>query len=661
MDNGFKEIFNELKAAKAISNAWEYVLIMLAQEYHVSDDIMKLFCVFFSLIDDGNICISLDENELKRKWHEKLAGLDAATISTDYDTVISRGILAISQYPADNPLVFRYDAPGIERKNNMFVIYRGWLFTEKFFNAKQIVEESVNLLFSENANTSPEHGDEDAAVASIKSKYDYTDNNSGRKFELAPEQARAIVRAKNGRNLIVTGGPGTGKTTVICYLLLEMLAKNGGCSIYMAAPSGKAAKRMRESIAGVLNGLKDEIKSTHREEIDILSDVEPITIHRLLGLSGFNTHETKKFPSDSVFVIDEASMIDVVLFAKLLNTITQSHETQCPRIFILGDKDQLPSVQPGAVFCDLTQKYRGRDCLIELTKSQRFREKSEIFNLKEHIRHGEPVAVDWCDFDCSTWQEELKTNQKNLKRGIKEYPVKYLTISDEDAIDCAPREWYAAFYDAPEYQRVYSDLDLQSGDILRVLDGIWSHLETAKILCAENHGARGTDNINKTICQYVKSTHQLESDTDFFVGQQIIITKNQNLYDLSNGDIGVVVSIKGTKYIMIKRVKENSDASDGAVQNLILQMGNYIFYPLYLLPTDAIDSAYAITIHKSQGSEYNNILVILPESENSPLLNRQILYTAITRTKNATYIISSQDNMNRAIEKPAMRDTQLFL
>ena len=112
---------------------------------------------------------------------------------------------------------------------------------------------------------------------------------------------------------------------------------------------------------------------------------------------------------------------------------------------------------------------------------------------------------------------------------------------------------------------------------------------------------------------------------------------------------------------MIKRVKENSDASDGAVQNLILQMGNYIFYPLYLLPTDAIDSAYAITIHKSQGSEYNNILVILPESENSPLLNRQILYTAITRTKNATYIISSQDNMNRAIEKPAMRDTQLFL
>ena len=151
-------------------------------------------------------------------------------------------------------------------------------------------------------------------------------------------------------------------------------------------------------------------------------------------------------------------------------------------------------------------------------------------------------------------------------------------------------------------------------------------------------------------------------DSDFFVGEQVIITKNQQLYDLSNGDIGIIVSIDGKKYMMIKRYNEASTTPGASTQHkLILGIGDYIFYRLHLLPTDAIDSAYAITIHKSQGSEYKNVFVFLPGSEKSPLLNRKILYTAITRTKRAVYIVSDKKNMIQAITTPAERDTQLFL
>ena len=113
---------------------------------------------------------------------------------------------------------------------------------------------------------------------------------------------------------------------------------------------------------------------------------------------------------------------------------------------------------------------------------------------------------------------------------------------------------------------------------------------------------------------------------------------------------------------MIKREDVFSAASDNAQNNEIIKhIGQYVFYPLYLLPSDSVESAYAITIHKSQGSEYDNILIFLPELNNSPLLNRQILYTAITRTKNTTYIVSNESNMKKSIQNCISRYTQVFV
>ena len=655
MDKNYMKIFDELKEMDVIDDVWQYVLNLLEEKYGVSDDFLGLMCIFFSLIDDGNICISLDAQQLEHKWNSKLSGIDNMNSKTDFSNVIKKGIAAVSQYSADSPLIFKYGTADTKTENNMFVLYQGWLFTKKFFDAKQTIEEMTTMFFPPIKSTPTQNDTEEQTVTEIEAKYNQTE----RGFILAHAQALAIARAKNGQNLVITGGPGTGKTTVICYLLLELLSQNKNRPVYMAALSGKAAKRMQESIASALENLNPDIKKTHQQECDILSSVTPVTIHRLLGMSGQNTDNAKKLSSNSIFVIDEASMIDVVLFANLLKTIKPDDGNDMPRIFILGDQDQLPSVQPGAVFCDLTQKQKKDGNIIELTESKRFRAGSEIYELKEHIRNGEQISVQWSNGIPSDWATELQNNRTKQR----EYPIRYISPADKNEIQPAIQDWYDCFYDDDEYKKVYTELNWDAPDINKVLDTIWSRTEEAKILCAEKHGPYGTDKINKIICDYIKSKNNTDSvnDDDFFVGQQVIITKNQHYYGLSNGDIGIIVSINNKKYVMIKRTQNYSDESDTNGPDLILIKGCYVFYRLHLLASDAIDSAYAITIHKSQGSEYENILVFLPESQTSPLLNRQILYTAITRTKNATYIISNEDNMNVAINNQNKRDSQLFL
>jgi exodeoxyribonuclease V alpha subunit len=658
MNDSYLQFFESLKSIKAISDIWKWVLIMLKSEYGMSDDLLKFFGLFFALIDDGNICISLDDATLKNKWVQKLAGVHQEYDAELYDKIIENGISAVKDYFATDG---NYKTDEIYR-NDMFVVYKNWLFTERFFSAKQDVEDGINTLFPAVPKVKIASADREY----IKNKYQ-TMNTENR----APsdEQADAIIYAnlpierdgastKQGgvtpKNLIITGGPGTGKTTVICNLLWELLSKKENAdkkySVYMAAFSGKAAKRIKESIMDSLNKMKPELRQERAYKI--ISDVQPLTIHKLLGMSNVNAHEIKQFPSDSIFVIDEASMIDVELFAKLLNVIKQPANA---RVFLLGDKDQLPPVQPGAVFSELTQKRK--DCVIELTKNFRLAgaENTDVFKFKDWIQtegKSEKPKTEWLD----------KLNLPDIVDAEKSNIVKCIRLSEESAIQSAVINWYYKFYESDaEYNKVYSDISNQSTVSEQTLDAIWQRIGYAKILCAENHGIRGTKRINNTICEYIKAKHpDIDSSGNFFVGEQIIVTKNQNLYDLSNGDIGIIVLLNGKKYMMIRR-EDVANKSNQAGNGIIFRIGNYMFYPLYLLPTDAVDAAYAITIHKSQGSEYHNVLVFLPESENSPLLNRQILYTAVTRTKNTVYVVSSQKNIEKAVQTADSRDTQLFL
>jgi exodeoxyribonuclease V alpha subunit len=171
---------------------------------------------------------------------------------------------------------------------------------------------------------------------------------------------------------------------------------------------------------------------------------------------------------------------------------------------------------------------------------------------------------------------------------------------------------------------------------------------------------RGADHINRIAVRTVLGSEP-DDYQQFFPGELLMITENNNLLGLSNGDNGVVVRFRdddaGTLWFMIKKGHE----SGGEERDGIFSRNGYTYYPLTLIPSESVEVSYAMTIHKSQGSGYNDVLIILPEKEDNQLLSRQILYTAITRTKGSATIIASEKVLTRAIEKKDVRYTKIRL
>lgn len=164
-----------------------------------------------------------------------------------------------------------------------------------------------------------------------------------------------------------------------------------------------------------------------------------------------------------------------------------------------------------------------------------------------------------------------------------------------------------------------------------------------------------------SFARFLFPPHFGKKTSGYYPGELLMITKNNKPLDLYNGDCGVAVTFTGdeTLYVMFKKSAElNYD--EGRQENRIFRLGEYLFYPLRVINAEDITSAFAITIHKSQGSDYQNILVILPRTHGHPMLNRQIVYTAVTRTKGNTVILSNQANLECARDHVLTRDTGIF-
>ena len=687
MDSMTKEnisdFLNKLQEMHSISNIWEKVLNLLRSlQPDISDEALALFCIYFSRLNDGNICIPLDES-LFRKWNEKWEGLllvENRLEEKDEDRLYFEKILraALPQINAKKlPNLIEEISQNTRSANTEpdyskpFVIdctknNERWLFASKYHQAKINIEKRIKILLQ---NNSVQTGDED-----LKRITEYFKNNTVSHIELMPEQSEAILRGQ-AESLIITGGPGTGKTTVVCYLLWELLKKSSfiDYQLYLAAPSGKAAERIHESVAKALSGLSSEEKKNFPEIYDKLDRVKPYTIHRLLSynpsVNGFRYNSENQFDEKSIFIIDEASMIDISLFSSLLSAIPEK-----ARVFILGDKDQLPSVQAGAVLGELLDKKT--DSVIALTKSNRFNENSAAGRLKNAMQEDTELPSDLLG---STNWEKWKTNniftipdnKKNeQEKKPKEFPVTSFTPvksykEKSKQIEEIITLWSSCFFDAIA-RNANKDL---TGYTDSELNELWEKAIAARILCAERKGIQGVEEINKRISQQIiKSLGDKNlSSEEYFPGQLLMLTKNQKTFCLYNGDSGIVVKNENLLYLMLK--KETQKNATGEEADLdkemklqgIFKKGSFIFYPLHLLPKESIETAYAITIHKSQGSEYPAILVFLPEQKGHPLLNRQIVYTAITRTAGSTYIYADYDTLEAARATVIQRDTQIEL
>ena len=203
-------------------------------------------------------------------------------------------------------------------------------------------------------------------------------------------------------------------------------------------------------------------------------------------------------------------------------------------------------------------------------------------------------------------------------------------------------------------------MDKYSRYLPEYVSDLFNYSEVSKILCAENLGVRGVKQINKFVVRKFIDTSIPTSILGYYPGMLMMINKNNKQLDLYNGDCGLLVTFKNDKtiYFMVKKASLLVK-NEGKIDDQIFKLGAFTFYPLRLISKDEIDMSYAITIHKSQGSDYKNILVILPDKKGHPLLNRQIIYTAITRTKGNTYILSNQDRLVESKDFVIVRDTNI--
>ena len=668
-----KNAFEKISALNGISPLWGKVLDMLKKlEPTLADRALDVFCIYFSLLDDGNTCIPLDESELLGDWLKKWNGLllasgmaeKAARDKEYFSDVIHQGL---SQIGGLGGLPFKV----FEDKKNPGKKY---LFAQKYFKAKLSIEDRIKKIFTQKKNSKRAA----AADECERIKKYFSDATS---IELKDAQLQAIVRGQN-ENLIITGGPGTGKTTVVCYLLWELLKKPecADYSVYLAAPSGKAADRLKESVFNALEKFSESERKKNSAIFEKLNSAQAFTIHRLLSYNPakneFSYNAQNQFLENSIFVIDESSMIDITLFASLLEAIPDK-----ARVFILGDKDQLPSVQAGAVLGELLAKKT--ESVVALVESNRFNDKSMVGALKNALQKDKPLKESlketsfklgdyFCDW--KTWKDA--NNFYVPSKESKENPVVifddlfYVTSFKEklDSIQEISAKWSQAFYDdlaAPESFACQIDLSQKEETLQNSLEELWEKAVRARILCAERDGEKGVDQINENICAHIVEKHKIVAASDeFFAGELLMVSKNQAMFNLYNGDSGIVVTLKSDggslKYLMVKKdLKEGGADSQGKAAG-IFNAGAFVFYPLYLLPSDSIEIAYAITIHKSQGSGYGAIFVFVPEKDGHPLLNRQILYTAITRTEGSTYIVATESMLECArkncIERRAMID-----
>lgn len=615
----YLKFYNLLNQFKLINHIWENIIKLInEQDEKLNDDILNIFLIYFSLIDDGNICIKLNKEDLKNKWNNKLDGSKILLQENNTYDDFSFNLLKEESLKSIDSLdeINEENYSSIIGNNKIFQIKDNYLYLQKYYYAHKELLSSLDRLFSKRFNN-PLFNYENCVIDSFRLK----------------EGQNNVIKEGLNKNLVITGGPGTGKTTSILFLLLGLLINHNYDNVFLLAPSGKAASRMKDSIKSGLDVLNEEFKNKHKDTIDLISGLKRYTIHSLLKIDpltcAFQYNKTNQLPSNSIYIVDEASMVDVCLFASLLSSLPSD-----ARLFIMGDKNQLPSVDAGAVFGELLEKNSLKENVVKLGEAVRFKVGSPIYVLANAINNDD------IDLPSLNWDDEflhIIDNKDNIPNPVYYFLNPYKNFSENDIISKAILTFASKYY---------KDLALLCSDVDENTDfkALFSKcVKNAEILCAENDGVRGVKTINSSIKRFLTNS----DNTDFnYPGELIMINQNNKLLDLSNGDSGVLIKFKNDNNLYFMIEKDSSIVKEeGKKEGKIFKLDGYLFYPFRLIKKDDYNNAYAITIHKSQGSDYKNILVILPTKKGHPLLNRQIVYTAITRTKGDTYILSSQERL----------------
>jgi exodeoxyribonuclease V alpha subunit len=481
---------------------------------------------------------------------------------------------------------------------------------------------------------------------------------------------------------IITGGPGTGKTTTVVKLLavLQHLALQATATpprplrIRLAAPTGKAAARLAESIAKARDGLTlDSLPGGSALRAALPTEVT--TLHRLLGVKPGSRHfrhnARQPLPLD-VLVVDEASMVDLEMMAAVLAALPPH-----ARLVLLGDKDQLASVEAGAVLGTLCQRadgghytpstrawvrqVTGQDLGDAMTDPEGRPIDQAIVKLRKSHRFGEASGI-------GRLAQAVNAGQAEQARHLFAQALPDLELITLDPrgqalprLALASASGWRSTFAVIHQQRPHANAPFSAFDA-------WAQqaLEAAgrfQLLCAVRGGPQGVEAVNRRIAQALAAEGLIPSAEGWYLGRPVMVTSNDYGLGLMNGDVGVTLLAPGTlvrgqpQSSAQSAAEEDTAPITGAVEASSPPSTLRVAFPdgrggiRWVPPSrlQAVETVFAMTVHKSQGSEFDHVTLVLPEHP-SPMLTRELVYTAITRARQR-FTLAPPDGRRDMLEK----------
>ena len=598
-------------------------------DYAGAEGLTALLLVLMLSLEEGSLCVEASDAGIARRLVDLVGAEDAQRWAHRIvgDLAADSFPRLIGQSANDNRPVIVHAVGG-----QRYIYFQKYLKAELAFHAQFVRRLQAAL---------PPAPDNLAAV--MREVFADQPLLVGAKPLILDDDQQRAVRTALLRNLaIISGGPGTGKTSIV-LTILRCLVRCGFKPerIALAAPTGRAAQRLSDALRA---GLEQLPRSKDTVSLDrSLHDIGATTLHQLLAYRPsrnlFTRHAENPIPAD-VVIVDEASMVGLVLMAQLLEALEPA-----AKLVLLGDKDQLPSVDAGAVLANLIPEPGTRasplsDSVVLLQTNhrsqQQIRETADAINRQEIevIDRLEPVtfdaapAVDWQRLSsrggcCSLEQTHATPAEiRGFLRSVAEY----------------------AYFGGTTGQSL-GDM-VAATELTETADGVgptdelrrlFALLERFRVLTLVREGPWGAVDINRFLADLLRPRLDPGTPGSLFAGAPVLITRNDAARQLNNGDVGIVLRRTG-----------------GGLRVVFPRQAGFVAWSPESLP--AHELGFALTVHKSQGSEYGHVLVVLPPEGGRRLLTKELLYTAITRAKSLAVLCGTREALRFAISRRIVRE-----